>query len=143
MLEIADLIAVNKADGDGADRARKAAGQYRAALDILAPANPVWKPPVITMSGLTGEGLDGFWEQIVTHRQRMEASGQFASRRADQNVQWMHTLVREHWLAAMTQDPDIRTLLNGLEADVREGTVNPSLAAEQLMSALLNHMHAP
>src|ERR1700744_5317407 len=68
LVELADMIAVNKADGDNLGRARAAAAEYRAALHILTPRSPDWTPPVVTYSGLTGEGIAEVWAQVLAHR---------------------------------------------------------------------------
>ena len=81
MLELADMIAVNKADGDNAPRAKAAAAEYRAALHILTPASPTWTPPVVTISGLTDEGLDALWAKVLDHRARLTATGELERKR--------------------------------------------------------------
>src|SRR3712207_4691701 len=80
ILELADLIAVNKADDAGA-KAKAAAAEYKAALHILTPASSTWTPPVLTVSGLTGQGLDEVWAKVHDHRRRLEASGELAAKR--------------------------------------------------------------
>src|SRR6185437_7952082 len=74
VVEIADMIAVNKADGDNVKRAKASAGEYRAALHILTPRSPTWAPPVVTYSALTGDGVAGLWDQVLAHRQQLSAS---------------------------------------------------------------------
>ena len=71
VVELADMIAVNKADGDNIKRARSAAAEYRAALHILTPRSPTWTPPVVTYSGLTGDGVAELWAQVLLHRERL------------------------------------------------------------------------
>src|SRR5436305_4494968 len=88
VVELADMIAVNKADGDNIRRAKAAAGEYRAALHILTPRSPTWAPPVLTYSAHTGEGIVPLWEQVLAHRQQLSASGEFAARRREQQVKW-------------------------------------------------------
>jgi LAO/AO transport system kinase len=132
VLEIADMIAVNKADGDGATRARSAASDYRAALHILAPKSPTWTPPVITISGLANEGLDALWEQVELHRTRMTASGEWQSRRADQQVAWMWDLLQQRMMEALKNDHRTADRLKSLEASVREGNTSVSIAVEEI-----------
>ncbi|WP_394713645.1 methylmalonyl Co-A mutase-associated GTPase MeaB [uncultured Roseibium sp.] len=132
VLEIADMIAVNKADGDGATRARSAASDYRAALHILAPKSPTWTPPVITISGLANEGLDALWEQVELHRTRMTASGEWQSRRADQQVAWMWDLLQQRMMEALKNDERTADRLKSLEASVREGETSVSIAVEEI-----------
>ena len=132
VLEIADMIAVNKADGEGATRARSAASDYRAALHILAPKSPTWTPPVITISGLANEGLDALWDQIELHRTRMTASGEWQSRRADQQVAWMWDLLQQRMMEALENDTRTADRLKTLEASVREGETAVSIAVEEI-----------
>ena len=73
VVELADMIAVNKADGDNIKRAKAAAGEYRAALHILTPRSPTWAPPVTTYSALTGDGIEALWTQVLAHRQQLSA----------------------------------------------------------------------
>src|SRR5450631_152936 len=81
IVEIADMIAVNKADGDNIARAKLAAADYRGALHILAPRSPTWSPPVATYSALTEKGIDGLWAQVLAHKEKMTGSGELAARR--------------------------------------------------------------
>ena len=83
LVELADMIAINKADGDNIKRANLAAGEYRSALHILTPRSEHWQPPVVTYSALTGAGIETLWQKILDHRTAMNASGEFARRRQD------------------------------------------------------------
>src|SRR5690349_19314313 len=104
VVELADMIGVNKADGDNAARARAAAAEYRAALHILTPRSPHWTPPVITYSALTGDGIAEIWAQVATHRDKMSATGELADRRRDQQVKWMWTMLDEVWRARIASE---------------------------------------
>ena len=132
LIELADLIVINKADADP-ERAERSARDYRAALHILQPASPNWSPPVLTASGLTGAGLEALWGQVERHREIMTASGERAARRAEQNARWMWSLVRERLEASVLGRPEIRTLAAELEAHVRSGALPASLAADRLL----------
>ena len=132
VLEIADMIAVNKADGDGAFRARSAASDYRAALHILAPKSPNWLTPVITVSGLTNEGLDGLWQQVEMYRAKMEASGEWQEKRAIQQVAWMWDLLQQRMMAALTGNEQTAARVKELEHSVRTGEASVSLAVDEL-----------
>lgn len=133
ILEIADLIAVNKADGDNADRADAAARDYQLALHMTQPASPTWTPPVVTCSGLTGDGLNALWGHVLEHRRLMSASGELAARRADQRVRWMHAMLAERLRARLAVS--VQDLLADLEAQVRSDELTPPAAADQLMAA--------
>ena len=132
VLEIADMIAVNKADGDGELRARSAASDYRAALHILAPRSPTWAPPVVTISGLANEGLDAMWAQVELHRDKMSATGEFQTRRADQQVAWMWDLLQQRMMEALTGNPNTAERLKELEQSVRSGNTAVSFAVEEI-----------
>ena len=98
VLEIADMIAVNKADGDNVKRARLAAADYRRAIHLMTPASPNWTPPVLTCSALTNDGLPELWEQIVAHREKLTATGERAQRRQRQQIGWMWSLIGDRLL---------------------------------------------
>ncbi len=132
VLEIADMIAVNKADGDGALRARSAASDYRAALHILAPKSPNWTPPVITVSGLANEGLDKLWQQIELYGERMRASGEWQEKRSRQQVAWMWDMLQQRMMDALRTNKKTAGRLKTLEDSVRDGTTAVSLAVDEL-----------
>ena len=136
VLELADMIAVNKAEGDGLARARAAAAEYKAALHILAPATPTWTPPVVLISGLANEGLAELWAQIEEHRRRMTASGELEARRRAQQVKWMWAMIEDRLFARLRSDPAVKARLPALESGVAAGTLAPTLAAEEVAEAL-------
>ena len=132
VLEIADMIAVNKADGEGRDRANAAASEYRAALNILTPASPTWSPPVITVSGLANLGLDHLWSEIERHRALMTKSGELDERRRTQQVKWMWGMLEDRLLATLHGRAEVKARLAELEAGVRKGLVAASVAVEEI-----------
>jgi len=134
VLELADLLAVNKADGDNAQRAALAAGDYRRALHLLQPASENWTPPVLTCSGRTGEGLDDIWEQIELHRRKLEASGERDARRRAQQLEWMNAMLIDQLVARFEADPDIVARREVVEAAVLAGEMTPSKAVELLLA---------
>jgi LAO/AO transport system kinase len=134
LIELADLLVINKADADPA-KAERSARDYRNALHILTPAHPDWTPPVLTASGLTGQGLDVLWSQIVRHREVMGANGARAARRADQDARWMWAMVRDRLEDAFKTAPAVAALVPELEAAVRQGEVPASAAADRLLAA--------
>jgi LAO/AO transport system kinase len=134
LIEIADLILINKADTDPA-RAERSAREYRNALHILTPAHPDWTPPVLTASGLGNVGLDVLWAQIERHREVMSANGMRASRRAGQNGRWMWAMVSDRLGRAFRDHLKVAALAPALEAQVLAGEVPASLAADQLLAA--------
>jgi LAO/AO transport system kinase len=133
VLELADMIAVNKAEGEGAARAMAAAGEYRAALHILRPASPTWSPPVVTVSGLTGEGLEAVWSRIKDHRTRMMATGEHAARRSAQQVRWMWAMVEDAATARVRTARPVLDRLPALEDEVAAGRTAPTVAASEIL----------
>jgi LAO/AO transport system kinase len=136
IVELADMIAVNKSDGDNIGRARVAAGDYRAALHILAPRSLNWSPPVITYSALTGDGISGLWNQVMAHKEKMTGSGELAERRRDQQVKWMWTMLEERLTARLRGDSTVRAKLRQAEAAVAAGKLAPTLAVEEIAQLL-------
>jgi LAO/AO transport system kinase len=136
LVELADMIAINKADGDNVKRAQIAAADYRSALHILSPRSQHWQPPVITYSALTGAGMAELWKEILDHRTAMTASGEFAARRREQQIKWMWSMLEQRMLARLRADAGTRAKVKKIEADVASGRVTPSLAAEQIAELL-------
>jgi LAO/AO transport system kinase len=136
IVELADMIAVNKADGAFLERARAAAAEYRSALHILTPRSATWSPPVETYSALTGDGIAKLWETIVEHRNRMIASGEFDSRRREQQVKWMRSMLQDRVLARLKSDPGLRAKLPRIEAAVADGRMTPAMAVDEIAAAL-------
>jgi LAO/AO transport system kinase len=135
VLEIADLLVVNKADGENELRARQAAREYQSATDLLAPTNPSWTPPVLTCSGLTGQGVEAVWEQVSDHRAVMDAAGNWESRRSEQKVRWMWDLIEDRLIHRLREDPEIASTIGDLEAYVRDDSMTPFNAADRVLSA--------
>jgi LAO/AO transport system kinase len=132
VVELADMIAVNKADGDNVAPARRAAADYRAALNILVPRSPNWSPPVVTYSALTGSGVPDLWTRITSYRDKTTASGELAARRREQQVKWMWSMLEERMMARLRSDPAVRARLRQAEAAVAAGRLAPTLAVEEI-----------
>jgi LAO/AO transport system kinase len=133
IVELADMIAVTKADGDNRPRANATAAEYRAALHILTPRSKHWTPPVMTFSGLTGDGIAALWQNVLDHRERLTESGEFAERRRAQQIKWMWALLQERMLAPLRTDPKVKAKLPQFEAAVAEGRLSPVLAVEEIV----------
>jgi len=138
IVEMADLVLVNKADGEFADAARRAASEYRAALHLLGAGTPDWPVPVATCSALTGAGIDDAWTSVETYRATMAATGAIATRRAAQARAWMWNEIREELTEALKASPDIARRLPELEVEVSAGRITPAAAARTLLDAFLN-----
>ncbi|MEV4100630.1 methylmalonyl Co-A mutase-associated GTPase MeaB [Nonomuraea sp. NPDC049649] len=129
VLELADVIAVNKADGEHAMAARRAARELAGALRMLRSGDAT--PPVLTCSGLNGDGLEEVWRHILAHRDGLD----LADKRRRQQVQWTWTMVRDRLLAELHADPRVSAIRDEVEREVLAGTLTPSLAADRLLSA--------
>ncbi len=135
ILELADLISINKADGDNIEAAERARAAFERALAILRPDTEAgWHPRVVTSSGLTGAGLDEIWKIIGEHHEQLTASGELDRRRNRQLLGWMWSLVDEGLRSAVREQPGIADTLTALEEDVLEGRTTPTSAAEQILS---------
>ena len=135
LVELADMIAVNKADGDNIARANMAAAQYRAALHILSPRSPNWAPPVVTYSALTGEGIAALWDHILDHRRKLTASGEIAARRREQQIKWMWAMFEDR-LRERLRSAALKVRLPQIEAAVAAGRLSPAVAVDEIMRAL-------
>ncbi|MGW2850185.1 methylmalonyl Co-A mutase-associated GTPase MeaB [Streptomyces sp. NPDC001274] len=135
VLELADAIAVNKADGPHERDARAAARELAGALRLMHPADAAWTPPVLTCSARESTGLDTLWERLEQHRAQLEASGRLAAKRRDQQVDWTWTMVRDELLESLRAHPEVRSLTPGLERRVRDGELTPTAAAEHILAA--------
>ncbi|WP_319533690.1 methylmalonyl Co-A mutase-associated GTPase MeaB [uncultured Cohaesibacter sp.] len=138
VLEIADMIAVNKADGDNWARARKAAAQYRAALHIMTPISKNWTPPVITVSGLANESLDKMWSKVLEHQEILGKSGELQAKRSGQQVRWMWSMLEDRMKALLSESQDVGQLLKQVEQSVESGVMPASVAVEEVMTRLLD-----
>jgi LAO/AO transport system kinase len=136
ILELADLIAINKADGDTIPAARRARAEFTRALNILrSSADDQLVPRVVTCSALTGEGLDEIHDIIVAHRELLEASAELERRRATQQLKWMWSLVEEGLRAAVLGHPDVVARIEDLERAVVGGETTATAAAEEILAA--------
>ncbi len=136
VIEIADMLAINKADGDNINRAKAAAAEYRAALQILNPRSPNWSTPVVTYSALTGAGIAKLWDTVLEHRERMIKAGELEARRREQQVKWMWAMLEERVFARLKSDPILKAKLPRIEAAVAAGRMSAVLAVEEIAVAL-------
>lgn len=135
VLELADLVAVNKADGPHESEARKAARELRSALRLLTPSSKSWTPPVLTCSGLQSLGLDALWEQVENHRTALSDTGELSEKRSRQQVEWTWSLVRDQLMTELTRHPGVQAILADVESQVRSGELTAGLASERLLDA--------
>jgi len=135
VLELADVVVVNKADGAHAVEAKGAARELAAALRLIYPRETLWRPPVLTMSALNGEGLVELWDTVLKHRQVLADAGEFDARRRQQQVDWTWAMVRDTVLDRVITHPEVRRIRADVERRVREGELTPALAAQQILDA--------
>lgn len=134
VVEIADLVVVNKADGDMTEAAARAAAEYQSALRMLRPLSEAWQVPVLRCSALTGAGIADVWQAVGRYRAALGEAG-LARRRADQARAWLWSELDETLLARFRQHPAVSEALPALERAVMAGEITPSLAAERLLTA--------
>jgi LAO/AO transport system kinase len=136
LIEMADLIAINKADGENRPQAERARTQYADVIRLIFSPDSLWIPPVVTCSALENAGLDAIWAEILAHRATFERAGRFRERRRAQATRWMWDLVNEHVQRVLKEGPEMRDLAARLESDIQAGRITPAAAAERIIQAL-------
>ncbi|WP_457653498.1 methylmalonyl Co-A mutase-associated GTPase MeaB [Rhodocaloribacter sp.] len=142
IIEMADAVAVTKADGDNLGRAETARAQLRSALRMFPPPPSGWRPPALTCSARTGAGLDELWETVETYRTRMTETGYFEKNRREQARHWMMQTIEHRLRAGFFSHPKVIEALGPLEAAVVEGRMSPFLAAQRLLAIYAEAGHA-
>ena len=135
VLELADIVAINKADGGHVIEAQAAARELTDALHLLQPLNADWSPPVLTCSAIEDRGLADIWQQIQSHRNTLERTGALEAKRNDQQVRWMWTAVEERLVGHLRAHPAVQALTPTLVDALRAGTATPTSAATALLEA--------
>ena len=135
VFELADVVVVNKADGDHVAEAKAAARELSAAIRLIYPRESLWRPTVLTMSAIDGSGLRELWETVVRHREALTEAGTFDSRRRDQQIDWTWSLVRDSVLDRVLNHPAVKELRPLIEQRVRDGELTAALAAQQILDA--------
>jgi LAO/AO transport system kinase len=140
VLEVADAIAINKADGDNVERANVARKQIEAALHYLMPASPNWSPRALTCSSLNPEddGIKAIWSTVLEHRETIGNSGELDAKRRRQAVDWMWSLVEDGLKTRFYKHPEIKSRLEEITRHVAAGDMAPTVAADQLLFSLDN-----
>ena len=136
VLEVADAIVINKADGDNINRAKMAQREFETALHMLMPASANWSPPVLTCSSLYSKGIEEIWETIMRHRSVFSKSGEFNQKRKEQALEWMSFLLDDGLRRWFYKNPEVEKLLPGLKADIASQNISPTAAADRLLSLL-------
>ena len=135
VLELADIVVVNKADGEHEREARLAARELSAAIRLIYPRETLWRPPVLTMSALQGTGLEELWDTVCQHREVLTAAGEFDVRRRAQQVDWTWSMVRDAVLDRVLTHPGVKRMRTEIERQVREGELTAALAAQRILEA--------
>lgn len=138
IMELADLVLINKADGEMVAAARRAVADYRNALRLLQPRSAHWQVPVEMCSSLNGDGIADTWRTIGEYRETLSAAGEIERRRARQARSWLWQETADQLLALLKTHPDIRRRLPGLEAEVEQGEILPTAAARRLVAWFLD-----
>ena len=136
LLEIADMIVVNKADGNTKNEAERAASEYRRALHILKPVSPNWMPPAHTCSAIHGDGLKDIWRDIENHRELLSISGELDEKRKQQRVLWMWSMIQDRLLLELEKNDSLQQIARTLEYRVMENQITPGLAASEVVAAI-------
>jgi LAO/AO transport system kinase len=137
IIELADLVAVTKADGELLGAAKSTAAEYEAALRLLRPKHTEWTPTVVTCSAHTGTGIDELWSAIESYRETLGPSGALTRRRAEQARDWMWGEIQAGLVDRVHADPEIATLVTQLEAEAVAGRIPPPVAADRVLEAFL------
>lgn len=135
VLELADIVVVNKADGDYLREARVAARELSSALRLIYPGERLWRPPVLTMSAVDRTGLAELWDTVERHRQVLTEVGEFQARRRAQQVDWTWQMVRDAVVERVLSSPEVRKIRADIERQVTAGELTPAMAAQQILDA--------
>ena len=133
VLELADVLVVNKADGEQRAAAERTRADYEHALALLQPASAAWAPVVLAASARSGEGVEAFWQTVLAHREAMQKSGELEQRRRRQARAWLWRLVDEGLEAAFRADPKAAARLPELETEVESHAISAPRAARILL----------
>jgi LAO/AO transport system kinase len=138
VLELADALAINKADGDNIEKAQKAAKIYTSALQMLQPASPNWDPPVLTCSALEMTGIAEIWQMVLKFHKRFTRSGELERKRQKQALDWLWSMVEDELKQRFYSHPEIKQRLDPITRAVARGETAPTLAADKLLFFLDN-----
>ncbi|MDQ1719851.1 MAG: GTPase [Pseudonocardiales bacterium] len=135
VLELADIVVVNKADGEHAVEAKSAARELKAAIRLIYPRETLWRPPVLTMSALEGTGLQELWDTVLKHRDVLTEAGEFESKRRRQQVEWMWSMVRDTVIDRLVSDRGVKGIRAEVERLVRDGELTAALGAQRILDS--------
>ncbi|MBV8141847.1 MAG: methylmalonyl Co-A mutase-associated GTPase MeaB, partial [Verrucomicrobia bacterium] len=136
LMEMADLVAINKADGDNKVHAERACVLYQNAIRLIHAGDSLWNPPVVTCSAVNNTGIDAIWLQVLKHRERFEPTGWFEQHRRGQMVRWMWDLVNEYIDRLLHGKVEVEAVSAQVEAAVRSGSMTAADGAESVLRAI-------
>jgi len=139
VLELADAVVINKADGDNIDRAERARRDFENALHFLSPVSPTWVPPVLTCSALEMTGIEDIWKTVCRHRDKLTETGEIEAKRKTQSLDWLWSLIEEGLRDRFNRDPVVSDMLPRITREVEAGKTTPTAAAVRLLFSLDNH----
>ena len=134
ILELADAIVINKADGNNIERAKEARAEYESALNLMESKSSVWSVPVLTCSALEMDGLEDVWKTILDYRQKLTEAGELAEKRRLQSIDWMWSLVQDGLKDRFFENQKVKALLPDIIGAVEKGQTSPTAAAYELLS---------
>jgi LAO/AO transport system kinase len=134
IIEMADAIGINKADGENVQKAKKARQAYAKALSLVRPALPYWLPPVVTCSAFDAESLDTLWNIVLEYIEKLKSAGELTKKRERQAVDWMMAMVEQGLLDRFLKHPEVNRLLPEVLKAIDEGQTTPTLAASRLLN---------
>lgn len=137
IMELADALAITKADGDNTGAANRARVEYQNALHLFPPTETGWLPPVLTCSAQTGAGIGPIWTMLREHQAQMTAGGHWQARRQTQQLLWFRSLLRQQLDARFFGQPGIQARLSELETQLKAGTLLPGAAVDALLNAVV------
>jgi len=134
-MELADAVAINKADGDNIQAAERAKRDYLSALHLLRPVSQAWSPPVLTCSAATLQGIDEVWQTVLDHRECLTAVGELQEKRRTQSLDWMWSMIEEGLREQFHAHAGVKAMLPSVLSRVAHGTLAPGAAARELLDA--------
>ena len=140
ILELADVIAITKADGDNEAAARVAARELSIAMKLITSDNDKRRAPVLTCSSYTGAGLDEVWNAVTTHRSELEEEGVLQARRLEQQRDWLWNMVRDELMESLRTSPEVRTVAEDVEAQIARESLSALEGANEILGAFAAHI---
>ncbi len=136
VLEVADAIVINKADGDNVIRAELAQKEYQAALHLLMPTSPNWTVPVLTCSAIERDGIEKIWQTVAEHRETMAATGEMSEKRKNQAQEWFRFLLDEGLKSWFYNEARVKEVIPALLSELENEITSPTAAAARLLKQL-------